>query len=434
MGGGEKASAVPSFTEQTGQPCAACHVGAFGPQLTQYGRDFKQFGYVANDNQPHPFPPIAIATTGSFTNTQSSISSPPPHFGANDNFAPDATSIFYAGRIVPTLGAFVEIQYDGVGRDFFLGDMDIRRPGKTFDLFGQDLDWGLTLNDVPTESDIWNSTPIWGFPWVASRIAPTPSATALIDGPLAGEVIGLGAHGMWNDTVLLEFDLYRGLGRSELNAFGELAENPNRNSFPGVIPYWRTALQHEFEDGRHYVEVGAYGIVADSDPGEISTAGSDHVVDYAFDANYQFVANPKDVTSDHISAHATWIKEEDHLGASSVLNGTNLNDSLTTFRADVGYSIAATWTPTVQYFQKTGSTDAVFWGTPNGSPNSAGFITELIYVPWGKPDSPVNWINARVGLQYIAYTKFNGQTAHASDNNTLFLSLKFALAPFAPFK
>ncbi|MEY2843118.1 MAG: hypothetical protein RI920_1155, partial [Pseudomonadota bacterium] len=32
-----QAHAVPSFARQTGQDCAACHVGAFGPQLTPYG-------------------------------------------------------------------------------------------------------------------------------------------------------------------------------------------------------------------------------------------------------------------------------------------------------------------------------------------------------------------------------------------------------------
>ena len=35
------AEAVPSFASQTGQPCTACHVGAFGPQLTPFGRAFK---------------------------------------------------------------------------------------------------------------------------------------------------------------------------------------------------------------------------------------------------------------------------------------------------------------------------------------------------------------------------------------------------------
>ena len=33
------AQAVPSFAAQTGQPCTACHIGGFGPQLTPLGFD-----------------------------------------------------------------------------------------------------------------------------------------------------------------------------------------------------------------------------------------------------------------------------------------------------------------------------------------------------------------------------------------------------------
>ena len=40
------AQAVPSYAEQTGQPCQACHVGGFGPQLTPFGREFKLGGYT----------------------------------------------------------------------------------------------------------------------------------------------------------------------------------------------------------------------------------------------------------------------------------------------------------------------------------------------------------------------------------------------------
>ena len=35
------AHALPSFAAQTGQPCTACHIGGFGPQLTPLGRAFK---------------------------------------------------------------------------------------------------------------------------------------------------------------------------------------------------------------------------------------------------------------------------------------------------------------------------------------------------------------------------------------------------------
>ena len=50
------AQALPSFAIQTGQPCAACHIGAFGPQLNPYGRDFKLHGYVASDGNDHGLP------------------------------------------------------------------------------------------------------------------------------------------------------------------------------------------------------------------------------------------------------------------------------------------------------------------------------------------------------------------------------------------
>ena len=41
-----EALAVPSFSDQTGDACSACHVGAFGPQLTAHGRQFKLEGYT----------------------------------------------------------------------------------------------------------------------------------------------------------------------------------------------------------------------------------------------------------------------------------------------------------------------------------------------------------------------------------------------------
>ena len=40
------ANAIPAFAAQTGQPCTACHIGGFGPQLTPLGRAFKIGGYT----------------------------------------------------------------------------------------------------------------------------------------------------------------------------------------------------------------------------------------------------------------------------------------------------------------------------------------------------------------------------------------------------
>ena len=113
------AAAVPSFAQQTGQPCAACHVGAFGPQLKPYGRDFKLYGYQSSDGKSHELP-IAVMAMISDTHTGASQTPPPaPHFGPNDNFAFDQISIFYAGKFAKDWGAFAQATYESPTRNVF---------------------------------------------------------------------------------------------------------------------------------------------------------------------------------------------------------------------------------------------------------------------------------------------------------------------------
>ena len=67
-------------------------------------------------------------------------------------------------------------------------------------------------------------------------------------------------------------------------------------------------------------------------------------------------------------------------------------------------------------------------GSNNGSPDSVGYTLQAEYVPFGKLDSFGRpWANVRLGVQYVAYTKFNGGTSNydgsgrsAGDNNTTF--------------
>jgi len=414
------AVAVPSFAEQTGQPCAACHVGAFGPQLTRFGRDFKLNGYVASDGKSH-FPPLAVTTQFSFTHTNNAQNEPTaPHFATNNNFAFDQASLYYAGKIYGGFGGFIQLTYDGIEKQLHIDNADIRYAHDS-DLFDQDLVYGFTVNNSPAVSDLWNSTPVWGFPYNGSGLAPTPLAAALIDGGLGQRVIGAGAYSMWNDLVYFETDLYRGLGYDVLNATG-IVPVAGTDKTTGVIPYWRVALQQDF--GRHYVQVGTYGLSANVLPGGVDIPGrTDQYTDLALDSNYQFVFNPKNVTSDMISAHATLIHEDASLQASQAIVGANPKHGLNTFRADVSYSFSATITPTIQYFQTNATNDSAYWGTPNGSPNSSGIIAEIAYVPWGKPDSLISWGNVRFAVQYVSYFRFNGQTNNAAANNALYFSV-----------
>jgi hypothetical protein len=76
------AQAVPSFAAQTGQPCTACHIGGFGPQLTPFGHAFKIGGYTqAGGEGVLSQIPLAAMVLGSFTHTNTSqpgICSSPP--------------------------------------------------------------------------------------------------------------------------------------------------------------------------------------------------------------------------------------------------------------------------------------------------------------------------------------------------------------------
>lgn len=153
------ARAVPSFAEQTGQPCAACHVGAYGPQLTRFGRAFKLNAYTASDGKSHGLP-LAATVQGSFTRTNSAQPAPPaPHFAANNNIAIDQTSFYYAGRIAPGAGGFIQLTYDGIDRQLHIDNTDIRyaRDGSLFD---QDLVYGFTyfLLQLSRQSAVWRNS------------------------------------------------------------------------------------------------------------------------------------------------------------------------------------------------------------------------------------------------------------------------------------
>jgi hypothetical protein len=82
-----------------------------------------------------------------------------------------------------------------------------------------------------------------------------------------------------------------------------------------------------------------------------------------------------------------------------------------------------------------GTPDATLYGTFTGSPNSANWITEIAYLPFmrGGP-SFWPWLNARIGLQYIRWDKFDGATsnfngagrnAHANDTIFAYLWVAF---------
>jgi hypothetical protein len=405
---------IPSFTRQTGLACNVCHTTF--PQLTPFGRRFKLNGYTltglqvveAGDTAKRSLkidliPPVSAMVMTSVTQTNK------PQSGAQNGTVelPDQLSLFLGEEITPRLGTFLQFTYSAPDGSFGIDNVDVRYANRGT-LGSKELLYGFSLNNNPTVQDVWNTTPAWGFPWASSAVAPTPAAATLIDGGLAQQVAGLGAYGLWNNTVYGEFAVYR----SAPQGVPHPLDATDSSTLKSVAPYWRAALQHGWR--AQYVEVGTYGMSTRVYPSGVS-GSTDRFTDVAFDAQYERRAGRGNVTG-----HATWIHESQSLAASAAAGtASNVANTLSTFKVDGSYYSPGRVGITLGFFSTTGDADALRYpGSVTGSPNSDGAIGELDFLPW---------LNTRFTLQYVAYDKFDGArklydgTHNASDNNTLYL-------------
>ena len=244
----------------------------------------------------------------------------------------------------------------------------------------------------------------------------------VIDGGLAHQVVGAGLYGMWDDTIYAEATLYQPLERQFAGRLGA-GTNIQSDRFVGPIPYARLAYVHDVGSKLSY-QAGLFALKAESYPGGIVQYGANTYSDLGVDANYQYIGSDTHV----VSAHATYLHERQDLSASEKLNpGSRGATDLSTTRADVTYSYKNTWTPSIQAFRTDQTTDPL---TMANRGRTTGYVAELAYIPWGKPNSPLYWLNSRLAVQYVGYQEFNGVRSKASDNNTLYISLWVALAPF----
>ena len=262
-----RVAAVPSFAVQTGQPCSACHIGGFGPQLTPFGRDFKLRGYTARANSFNV--PISAMAVSSYTHTQADQASPPAaHYGVNDNTAIDQISLFIAGGVGAHLGAFIQTTYDGVARSFHWDNLDVRAVTAT-KVGNTKMVLGLSLNNAPTVQDAFNTLPAWGYPYTASSLTPHPAASPLI-GSFAQNTLGLTGYAWIDSQIYIEAGAYRSPGSRFLTQAGVDPSAPG--DIRGFAPYGRVAFQKNF--GQQNFEVGAFGMEANIYPGLDRTGGS----------------------------------------------------------------------------------------------------------------------------------------------------------------
>ena len=430
------ASAIPSYARQTGFPCKSCHY--MPPELTPLGRAFKLNGYTMAGKPTVTSPgkgnqgalnilesfPLSVLFDTSFT----SLKSPLPA-SQNGSFQfPQQASLFLAGAWSTHVGSFVQVTYTSQGDHFTWDNSDIRYANAT-KLFKKDLAYGITLNNNPTVEDLWNSTPVWGFPWVSSDWAPTPNASAIVNGTLGEDVAGIGGYAMWDNHLYFAGTVYRSahIGAPQPNT-GQLPTTPPTPltfNIRGVAPYWRVAWQQNTKNNN--LMVGTYGMHMKSTPGAI-TGLEDSYTDWA--ADFQYDRTIPQFRGDVLSIRGTYIRENSSLVATaSSLTDPLIRHHLNTVQANAEYHFGDKYSGTIGYFNVTGTPDPLLFpagpvtGNANGDPRSNGVIAN---VSW--------WPVQNIGLtfQYTGYTRFNGAGTNydgagraAGSNNTIYLLARF---------
>jgi hypothetical protein len=417
---GATARVIPSFSRQTNLGCNVCHT-AF-PMLTSFGRLFKLNGYTltglqtigaGGDVSPslkiNLIPPVSTMLQTSFTQI---AKAQPGTQNGNVEF-PQELSVFFGEAISPRLGTFIQITYDAAEGALAIDNVDLRYANHgTF--ASKQIIYGISVNNSPTVQDVWNTTPVWGFPFGSSDVAPGPAAAPLIAEGLAQSVGGLGAYALWNNHVYGEVTVYRSAQQGGPHPPDASAEMTTRR----VTPYWRFAYQRAW--GKQYIALGTFGLSSQLYPTGV-TGPTDRFSDVAADLQYERV-----VGGGNFVAHATYIHERQTLDATFGAGGSaNAANTLNTMRADASLLTASRLGGSLGFFTISGDADNILYapapvtGSATGRPNSGGIVAEVQFMPW---------INTRFSLEYVAYQKFNGATSNydgagrgASDNNTLYL-------------
>lgn len=426
-----KTRRVPSFSRQTKLPCSACHNGF--PQLTPFGRLFKLNGYTMSGIEPiksqkdsasrvelslNPIAPLSVMAIVAATN----VSTPAPGTLSTTAQFPQQLSLFAASAISPNMGIFSQLTYTDADAKISIDNIDLRYANHA-QFAGKDMIYGVTLHNNPTVQDVWNTTPAWSYPFSASSVAPSPAAATLVEGALAQSVLGLGAYTLFNNLVYAEVTGYAAAPQGATLPLDATASNTPK----AVSPYWRVALQHDFNST--YVMLGAFGLSASIYPSGI-TGVPNHYSDRGVDAQVE-----RKVGEGMLIGRASYITEDQTLPAffngapSTAQNPTN---TLSTYKANVSWMFSQSHTLTVGIFGVSGTSDNLLYppgavsGSATGKPDSQGETFEFTTNPW---------LNVRLGAQYVAYQKFNGGSSSydqltggrsAKDNNTLYLYLWLA--------
>lgn len=449
--------ALPSFSRQTGQSCAACHL-SYG-ELTPSGRQFKLLGY-STGNYVIPLSVTGTVSETKINNTSSSID-PSITMAKNSSVIPEDASLYIAGKFYENLGGYIKLTLNAantnplfnsqgvqtgtkVGGDTYLDASEIRYATNLIK-GDHNVVVGASLNNAPTIQDLWKISPVNGYPYRTSNLLNAWGIgqfgpTTLIDGSLNSQVAGISVYTMIDDSIYAEFAGYTRFS-TPLQVISVSGDLNTVSSSPN--PYWRLAYSHVQNENSYML--GTFGMITNlkNDP-DISGSSGGKYTDIGFDFEYQHI------TDTHSwSTRMTYIMEQVDWNAQSVSNmNHDANHSrLNTLKAQLGYNYKHQLGAQVFSFYTNGSTDNNYWTynenvssgacnqtnsqlafcSANGSPKTSGYGFELYY-------EPIHY--AHVALQQTFYNNFLGGSTFydnssgilrtAKDNNLTYLYAVFS--------
>lgn len=416
-----KVEAVPAFASQTGQPCANCHITGFS-ELTSFGRQFKLRGYALGEVKL----PLSAGAVLSRTGVRDANVG-----GGGMGLADDRAVVlqrlplYLAGRVADGAGGFVNWNYESAEKRGMMEMIDLRATSTTT-LGGQELLLGLAVSNNPTVSDIYNSTPGFGFPHLspASMSVVSPNAQIQLNNALASRVAGASVYGWWNNMLYAEVGAFR-TADGALSLLGAGVPDDEEASIRSGAPYWRFAFERQWD--AHSLMLGTYGLVVQRYPDPaVATGPTDRFRDVAIDTQYQYLTDVHRITSGLSWMHEkqNWNASFDPTGSASLRDAAR--NTLKTTRAHLTYFYRKMYGASLGWLDIRGGRDQLQYdtmmpvtGSIAGSPNTRAWRYELSYLPLQ---------NVRLGLQYTAYQRFNGAKSNydgfgrnARDNDVLYL-------------
>lgn len=389
------AQAVPAYARQTGNACADCHAGAYGPGLTPYGMRFKMNGYTDTDGQGTKIP-AAIQLNGVRT---------VPAKGQSSNLLSEA-DIYLAGRVSDNVGGFVKVQVNNNGQNKFntqLSHVDLRYVAKDLKLGGKDALVGVSVNNDPGFDD-----PVNALPASMDNGPPTVSGTLLnpsSSNTLSRRVIGASVYALYDNNWYGELGTYNSLPTSMQYDLGySISGDPGKLSDTG---YARFAYMKDMK--RQFFSAGVVALTTNR---QLPRSGpSEHLTDLGYDVTYQYLGNRENIVQ---LAYVNIMERRRYAttpagsvpGLFALSNGVVHDQTLT-----LTYTFKQSYGVIVSHMVSTGTHDIVRF-VPYGQPDTSSNSFTVFWTPFGKDDSFTSIANLRLAAEWFRFNKFNGSSTN----------------------